>query len=63
MHNIRDVAVNEDFPWLKPCNDIGWHPAVGTSDPEKIRPLLGGKPVEKRRVRFVPTCRPLSISP
>jgi hypothetical protein len=46
-YQIGNVAVHENFAGLGLGQLIGRYPAVGTPDPEDLRMLAVGKPVEE----------------
>jgi hypothetical protein len=47
---VRDIAMDEQFTRRQIHDLIGGNPAVGTTDPQILRPLLAFQPLEEIRV-------------
>src|SRR5687768_15195195 len=60
-HQVRDVAMNKQFPWRQSHNLVRRHPAIRASDPEIFRRLLPRQLEEKLRLYLPNPFRPGSV--
>ena len=60
-HQIGNVAVDENIPRQQTHQLVGGNPAVGATDPEVFRGLLGGEGSEEIRVFGLDPFRPLAV--
>ena len=49
-HDVGHVAVDKNFTRRRLGDLVGGHPAVGTTDPQMLRCLLVGEPLEELRI-------------
>jgi len=61
VHDIADVAVNENLAGQQIHNFVSGNPAIGTADPQVLRILLTRQALEKFRVARLHSLRPLAV--
>ena len=59
--DVCDVAVDKDLARLQADDFAGGNPAVRASDPQKLRDLLLGKPLEEPRLPLPHLPRPIPV--
>ena len=61
-HDVRDIAVDEQFARIEIDDLVGGHAAVGTTDPQVLRRLLTGEAREEAGIVGDHALRPGAVS-
>jgi len=60
-HNVGHIPMHKHLPRSQADDLVGWHPAVRTTDPQVLGPLLTGELLEKLGIVRADGRRPLAV--